>query len=196
MKKILTSLLCFMMAIASHASLNVFIHQIGEEGASLTEDTTNITVTDFKEEWGEISMLVTGNMNSDETQNIKVTIHRSDTTYFDSFCSGATCVSTNSKFTQEIKYTVSTISEGVITIHYEPLEEGTETISYTFSDGINKAVTLIVDFVYQSTALEQTELNPTAKGIYTILGQRIVATSIEELPKGIYIVNGKKVVKQ
>lgn len=195
MKKILTSLLCFMMAIASHASLHVFINEIGEEGASLTEDT-KITITDFKEEFGDIAMLVTGNMKSDETQNIKVTIHRSDTTYFDSFCSGAKCVSAEKQFTQEINFTVSTISEGVITIHYEPLEEGTETISYTFSDGINKAVTLTVDFVYQSTALEQTELNPTAKGIYTILGQRIVATSIEELPKGIYIVNGKKVVKQ
>lgn len=196
MKKILTSLLCFMMAIASHASLNVFINQIGEEGASLTEDTTHITVSDFKEEWGEISMLVTGNMKSDETQNIKVTIHRSDTTYFDSFCSGANCLPTNYDFTQELNFIVSTPAEGKITIHYEPIEEGTETISYTFSDGINKAVTLIVDYVYQSTALEQTELNPTAKGIYTILGQRIVATSFDELPKGIYIVNGKKVVKQ
>lgn len=195
MKKILTSLLCFMMAIASHASLNVFIHQIGEEGASLTEDT-KITITDFKEEFGDIAMLVTGNMNSDETQNIKVTIHRSDTAYLDSFCAGAKCVSTNKQFAQEIDFTVSTPDQSDITIHYEPIEEGTETISYTFSDGINKAVTLIVDFVYQSTALEQTALNPTAKGIYTILGQRIVATSIEELPKGIYIVNGKKVVKQ
>ena len=195
MKKILTSVLCFSMAIASHASLNVFINQIGEEGASLTEDT-KITITDFKEEFGEIAMLVIGTMKSDETQNIKVTIQRSDTVYFDSFCSGAKCVSTNRQFTQEIDYTVSTPAQSEITIHYEPVEEGTETISYTFSDGVNKDITLIVDFVYQATALAQTEVNPTAKGIFTILGQRIAATSLDELPKGIYIVNGKKVVKQ
>ena len=34
----------------------------------------------------------------------------------------------------------------------------------------------------------------TSKGIYNIFGQRISATSLEELPAGIYIINSKKVV--
>ncbi|MGN1240205.1 MAG: hypothetical protein ACI4TV_04955 [Paludibacteraceae bacterium] len=195
MKKLFTSVLCMTMAIASHASLNVFINQAGDEGATLTEDT-KITITEFVEEFGEITTEVSGNVNSNESNNLKVTIHRSDTVYFDSFCSGVNCIPTNNLFTQEIGFTVSNPTESVIRIHYNPIEEGTETISYTFSDGVNKDITLTVDYVYSATAFTQTEVNPTAKGIFTILGQRIAATSLDELPKGIYIVNGKKVVKQ
>ena len=56
-------------------------------------------------------------------------------------------------------------------------------ISYTFSDGINPEITLTVEFVYQATALEQTHCNPTAKGIYTVLGQRVLATSTSCFPQ-------------
>jgi hypothetical protein len=34
-----------------------------------------------------------------------------------------------------------------------------------------------------------------SKGIYTINGVRLQATSLDELPSGLYIVDGKKVVK-
>ena len=34
-----------------------------------------------------------------------------------------------------------------------------------------------------------------SKGIYTLSGIRIQATSLDELPSGLYIVNGKKVIK-
>ena len=35
----------------------------------------------------------------------------------------------------------------------------------------------------------------TSKGIYNLVGMRLQATSLDELPSGIYIINGKKVVK-
>ena len=35
----------------------------------------------------------------------------------------------------------------------------------------------------------------TSKGIYTLQGVRLQATSLNDLPRGIYIVNGKKVAK-
>ena len=102
----------------------------------------------------------------------------------------------NEELEQVIEYDIADGQQRDVYIHCYPYEEGTETISYTFSDGVNPEITLTVEFVYQATALEQTHCNPTAKGIYTVLGQRVLATSIDELPKGIYIVNGKKVVKQ
>ena len=102
----------------------------------------------------------------------------------------------NEELEQVIEYDIADVQQRDVYIHCYPYEEGTETISYTFSDGINPEITLTVEFVYQATALEQTHCNPTAKGIYTVLGQRVAATSIDELPKGIYIVNGKKVVKK
>ena len=38
-------------------------------------------------------------------------------------------------------------------------------------------------------------INAASKGIYTINGVRLQATSLDELPSGLYIVDGKKVVK-
>ena len=38
-------------------------------------------------------------------------------------------------------------------------------------------------------------INTSSKGIYTINGVRLSATSLDELPAGLYIVDGKKVVK-
>ena len=38
-------------------------------------------------------------------------------------------------------------------------------------------------------------VNAASKGIYTINGVRLQATSLDELPAGLYIVDGKKVVK-
>ena len=80
--------------------------------------------------------------------------------------------------------------------HYEPAEEGTVTIAYEFSDKVNPAITLTVNYIYSLTATEQIKADASVKGIFTILGQRVAATGIDDLPKGIYIVNGKKVIHQ
>ena len=48
------------------------------------------------------------------------------------------------------------------------------------------------------TGIEKVESDKaidTSKGIYTLSGIRLNATSIDELPSGLYIVNGKKIIK-
>jgi hypothetical protein len=37
--------------------------------------------------------------------------------------------------------------------------------------------------------------NAAPEGIYTLSGQRLSASSLDELPHGLYVVGGKKVVK-
>lgn len=43
--------------------------------------------------------------------------------------------------------------------------------------------------------IESDKTIDTSKGIYNLVGVRMQATSLDELPSGIYIINGKKVVK-
>ena len=43
--------------------------------------------------------------------------------------------------------------------------------------------------------IESDKTIDTSKGIYNLVGIRMQATSLDELPSGIYIINGKKVVK-
>ena len=195
MKKFFLFLTTLMLATTVSAKLNVYAYPID----SFLVGDTNMEIKEFHK------YVITGKMQaevllraySDESNHLIVTIQRSDTTFIDEFCAGSLCRPSNKDFTQVVEYDViDKVADSEIQIHYSPTEEGTETVSYTFSDGVNPDITLSIDFVYQATALEQTEINPTAKGIYTILGQRIAATSLDELPKGIYIVNGKKVVKQ
>ena len=194
MKRVFLFLTSLMLANAVSAELNVYAYAID---SILTEDTS-IEVTDFHQNFitGKMQAEVQLRAYSDESTHLTVTIQRSDTTYTDEFCAGSLCRPSNREYTQVIDYDVTNMQEREIQIHYNPIAEGKETISYTISDGVNPEIKVSVDFVYQATALEQMEVHPTVKGIYTILGQRVVATSIDELPKGIYIVNGKKVVKQ
>lgn len=60
--------------------------------------------------------------------------------------------------------------------------------------GTNVFITKLA--IMRSTAgIEEAEITEhTTMGIYTLQGQRIDASSVEELPRGLYIVNGKKMV--
>jgi hypothetical protein len=49
-----------------------------------------------------------------------------------------------------------------------------------------------------TSGIKQVEASKTInaqKGIYTLNGTRVQATSVDELPHGIYIVDGKKLVR-
>lgn len=192
MKKFFLFLTTLLITSATQAALHVYVFPID---STLTENT-NMKCSEFKEEFGNITAEVDLRVYSDESSHIAVKIKRSATLFLDNFCAGQNCMGSNEELEQLIEYDIASVEQREVYIHCYAYEEGAETISYTFSDGVNPEITLTIEFVYQATALEQTEVNPTAKGIYTVLGQRVVATSIDELPKGIYIVNGKKVVKQ
>ena len=82
--------------------------------------------------------------------------------------------------------------------HYTVYEAGTETIVYSFNDGINPALTLTVKYSYmdEDTAVDNVVVLPTNNIIYNLLGQRMPTTNWEDLSAGIYIINGKKYIKQ
>lgn len=193
MKKFFLFLTTLLITSATQAALHVYAFPID---STLTEDTY-MRCSEFEEDtFGDISAEVRLRVFSDDATHITVKINRSNTLFSDNFCAGIKCMGSNEELEQLIEYDIASVEQREVVIHCYAYEEGAETISYTFSDGVNPEITLTIEFVYQATALEQTEVTPTAKGIYTVLGQRVVATSIDELPKGIYIVNGKKVVKQ
>ncbi len=193
MKKFFLFITTLMLSAATQAALHVYVFPID---STLTEDTYMQFDKFEVDKAGEASGELTLRVYSDDTTHITVSIKRSALLFLDNFCAGQNCMGSNEELEQVLEYDIANVNQRDVYIHCYPYEEGTETITYTFSDGKNPEITLTVEFVYQATALEQTEVNPTAKGIYTVLGQRVVATSIDELPKGIYIVNGKKVVKQ
>ncbi len=60
--------------------------------------------------------------------------------------------------------------------------------------GTNVFITKLA-IMRSTVGIEETELaGHTTKGIYNLQGQRIDASSVEELPRGLYIVNGRKMV--
>ena len=193
MKKIFLFIATMMLSAATQAALHVYAFPID---STLSKDTY-MQFDEFEvDKVGEASAELKLRVYSDDTTHITVSIKRSALLFLDNYCSGQICMGSNEELEQVIEYDIAEVQQRDVYIHCYPYEEGTETISYSFSDGINPEITLTVEFIYQATALKQTHCNPTAKGIYTVLGQRVAATSIDELPKGIYIVNGKKVVKQ
>ena len=52
----------------------------------------------------------------------------------------------------------------------------------------------IADFIRYEEKVKVDKTNEASKGIYTINGVRLNATSAEELPAGLYIIDGQKVV--
>ena len=196
MKKVFTSILCLSMAFAAQAALH--LSYFDEEGAEIevTKDTT-INYTAYEEdEFGEVSMQLNGNISSDESQNFVVVLTRSATGIDDKLCLNQ-CVPGDGKITQTMDFpALPGMATTTWYAHYEPAEEGTVTIAYEFSDKVNPAITLTVNYIYSLTATEQIKADASVKGIFTILGQRVAATGIDDLPKGIYIVNGKKVIHQ
>ncbi len=144
-------------------------------------------------------MGVEGVMYSDESQQITVSITRSAEGIFDQFCAAGNCVPGNSELTQELEFTIGSMaSMRRWFTHYTVYEAGTETIVYSFNDGINPALTLTVKYSYmdEDTAVDNVVVLPTNNIIYNLLGQRMPTTNWEDLSAGIYIINGKKYIKQ
>ena len=203
MKKIYTTILLLGMAISMSASFHLTIEKWVEDdlvSTDVTKDTTIIVSEyEYDEDLEEATMGVEGVMYSDETENITVSITRSATGIFDQFCAAGNCVPGNSELTQELNFTVGTLSSMRRWFtHYTVYEAGTETIAYTFDDGINPTLTLTVKYSYndENTAVEDVVVRPTDNAIYNLLGQRMPTNELSELPAGIYIVNGKKIIKQ
>ena len=203
MKKIYTTILLLGMAISMSASFHLTIEKWVEDdlvSTDITKDTTIIVSEyEYDEDLEEATMGVEGVMYSDDTENITVSITRSATGIFDQFCAAGNCVPGNSELTQELNFTVGTLSSMRRWFtHYTVYEAGTETIAYTFDDGINPTLTLTVKYSYndENTAVEDVVVRPTDNAIYNLLGQRMPTNELSELPAGIYIVNGKKIIKQ
>ena len=202
MKKILTTVIVLCAALGMQAGLHLNYEKwVGDEKVvtSVTKNTT-ITVTEYEwdEDLEEALMEVKGQLYSDESQNIKVTITRQSTGLIDQFCAAGNCVPGNGKLTQVCEFVVgSTAMQRSWFTHYTPMEAGTEEISYEFNDGVNPSITLTIKYSYkENTPVSNITTPSNVKVIYNILGQKMPTTNINELPKGIYIINGKKYIKQ
>ena len=203
MKKIYTTILLLGMAISMSASFHLTIEKWVEDdlvSIDVTKDTTIIvTEYEYDEDLEEATMGVEGVMYSDESQQITVSITRSAEGIFDQFCAAGNCVPGNSELTQELEFTIGSMaSMRRWFTHYTVYEAGTETIVYSFNDGINPALTLTVKYSYmdEDTAVDNVVVLPTNNIIYNLLGQRMPTTNWEELSAGIYIINGKKYIKK
>jgi hypothetical protein len=167
----------------------------------VTEVTQNTTITITEYEWDEdleeALMEVRGQLYSDESNNITVTITRQSEGVIDQFCAAGNCVPGNGELTQVCEFVVGAMEmQRSWFTHYTPMEASNEEISYEFNDGVNPAITLTIKYSYMMTAVENV-VTPQHNGkIYNLLGQEMPATELSELPRGIYIINGKKYIKQ
>ena len=201
MKKFLTTILVLCAALSMQAALHLNYEKWVEDEKVVTEVTENTTITVTEYEWDEdleeALMEVKGQLYSDESKNITVTITRQSTGVIDQFCAAGNCVPGNGELNQVCEFVVGTMAmQRSWFTHYTPMEAGTEVISYEFNDGVNPAITLTIKYSYKTTAVEDVVAPQYNGRIYNLLGQEIPATEISELPKGIYIINGKKVIKQ
>ena len=201
MKKILTTVIVLCAALSMQAALHLNYEKWEGDEKVVTEVTQNTTITVTEYEWDEdleeALMEVKGQLYSDESQNIKVTITRKNTGVIDQFCAAGNCVPGNGELNQVCEFVVGTMAmQRSWFTHYTPMKAGTEVISYEFNDGVNPSITLTIQYSYKTTAVEDVEIRPTSNVIYNLLGQKMPTTEISELPKGIYIINGKKFIKQ
>ena len=201
MKKIFTIPFVLCVALSMQAALHLTVNQVINDEEVATEITKNTTIRVTEYEWDEdleeATMGVTGNLYSDETQNITVTITRQNTGIIDQLCAAGSCIFGNEELTQVCELTVGTMAfQRIWYTHYTPIEAGNEVISYEFNDGVNPIITLTVQYSYLMSAVENV-VTPQYNGrIYNLLGQEMPTTEFSELPKGIYIINGKKYIKQ
>ena len=201
MKKILTTIFVLCTTLSMQAALHITVNQVinGEDVATeITKDTT-LLVTEYEwdEDLGEALMEVRGQLYSDESNNITVTITRQSEGVIDQFCAAGDCVPGNGELTQVCEFVVGTsdMQRSWFT-HYTTMEAGTEVINYEFNDGVNPPITLTVKYCYLTNAVEDVVLPQYNGKIYNLLGQEMPATELSELPRGIYIINGKKYIKQ
>ena len=203
MKKIFTTIIVLAVALGMQASLHISIEQwVGENlvTTNITKDTT-IVVTEYEydEDLEEALMEVRGQLYSDESQNITVTITRKNTGIIDQFCAAGNCISGNGELNQVCEFTVGSAAfQRSWFTHYTPTKPSTEVIVYTFNDGVNPAITLTIRYSYEDddTAVEEVIARPNDNIIYNLLGQRMPTTNWEEVSAGIYIINGKKYIKK
>ena len=201
MKKFLSTIFVLCTALSMQAALHLNYEKWEGDEKVVTEVTQNTTITITEYEWDEdleeALMEVRGQLYSDESQNITVTITRQSTEIIDQFCAAGNCVPGNGALTQVCEFVVGTMPmQRTWFTHYTPMEAGEEVISYEFNDGVNPTITLSINYSYLMTAVEDV-VTPQHNGkIYNLLGQEMPATSLSELPKGIYIINGKKYIKQ
>lgn len=203
MKKIFTTFFVFSIALAMQASFHLTLEKWVEDDlvtTNITKDTT-IVVTEYEydEDLEEALMEVRGQLYSDESQNITVTITRKNTGIIDQFCAAGNCVPGNGELTQVCEFTVGTADfQRSWFTHYTPIEPSTEVIVYTFSDGVNPTIKLTVRYSYEDdeTAVEEVIARPNDNIIYNLLGQRMPTTNWEKVSVGIYIINGKKYIKK
>ena len=201
MKKILTTIFVLCAALGMQAGLHLNYEKWEGDEQVITEvtESTTILVTEFEwdEDLEEDLMEVRGQLYSDESQNIKVTITRQNTGIIDQFCAAGNCVPGNGTKNQVCEFTVGTSAfQRSWFTHYTPIEAGNEVISYEFNDGVNPAITLTIKYSYLMTAVENIVAPQYNGKIYNLLGQEMPVSELHELPKGIYIINGKKYIKQ
>lgn len=201
MKKIFTTIFVLCAVLSMQAALHLNYEKWEGDEQIITEITENTTITvteyEYDEDLEEALMEVKGQLYSDETQNISVTITRQSTGIIDQFCAAGNCVPGNGELTQVCEFVVGTMPmQRTWFTHYTPSVAGTETISYEFNDGVNPTITLTINYSYMTTAIENVVAPQYNGKIYNLLGQEMPATELSELPKGIYIINGKKYIKQ
>ena len=201
MKKILTTVIVLCAALGMQAGLHLnYETWVGDEKVvtDVTENTI-ILVTDYEwdEDMEEASMEVRGQLYSDESNNITVTITRQSTGVMDQFCAAGNCVPGNGELNQVCEFVVGAMEmQRSWFTHYTPMEAGEEVISYEFNDGVNPTITLTIKYSYLMTAVEDVVAPQYNGKIYNLLGQEMPVSELNELPKGIYIINGKKYIKQ
>ena len=201
MKKIFATIFVLCAAFSMQAALHLNYEKWEGDEKVITEVTANttITVTDYEydEDLEEALMEIKGQLYSDESQKITVTITRQNTGIVDQFCAAGNCVPGNGELTQVCEFTIGTAAfQRSWFTHYTPIEASNEEISYEFNDGVNPAITLTIKYSYLMTAVEDVVAPQYNGKIYNLLGQEMPATDLSELPNGIYIINGKKYIKQ
>lgn len=201
MKKIFTTIFVLSAALSMQAALHLNYEKWVDDEQVITEVTENTTILVTEYEWDEdleeALMEVRGQLYSDESQNIYVTITRQSMGVIDQLCAAGNCVPGNGELTQVCDFTIgSNPMQRSWFTHYTPQEAGNEVISYKFNDGVNPTITLTIKYSYLMTAVENVMVPQHNGKIYNLLGQEMPATSLSELPKGIYIINGKKYIKQ
>ena len=200
MKKIFTTIFVLCVALSMQAGLHLTTEKWVEDDKVSTEITENTTIIVDEYEWDEdleeATMMVEGQLYSDESQAINVTITRQNTGIIDQFCAGGSCMYGNAELTQVCPLTVAAAFQRSWYAHYTPQQAGVETITYTFDDGVNPEIVLTVKYSYLTNAVEDVVAPQYNGKIYNLLGQEMPTTQVSELPRGIYIVNGKKIIKQ